>query len=152
MIVTRILCTQHSNASSIFVTAANVILSLVMYLFAFAILALAASAAAKRCTNMTVPVTISARQGIFDIAVPQTSTEATDFVRNVTQQGRNFTEIVLTGYNTTTGTYNISTQFCVPTTGNSTNATNPTVQVLTHGIGFDKTYVLNTYLLESGSK
>ncbi|KAK2629959.1 hypothetical protein QTJ16_000779 [Diplocarpon rosae] len=97
----------------------------------------AASVAGKRCINQTIPVEISARQAVFDIAVPQTNLEVTDFILNVTQQGRNWTEMITTGYNTTMGTYNISTQFCVP---DSDNSTNPTVQVLTHGIGFDKTY------------
>ncbi|RDW82754.1 hypothetical protein BP6252_03866 [Coleophoma cylindrospora] len=96
-----------------------------------------ASAAASICTNRTVPVTISARQAVFDLAVPQTNLEVTDFILNMTQQGRNFTDVALTGYDTTTGTYNISTMFCTPDDGSSTN---PAVQVLTHGIGFDKTY------------
>ncbi|KAH8588433.1 hypothetical protein B0O99DRAFT_639207 [Bisporella sp. PMI_857] len=100
-------------------------------------LALVASASAKRCINATVPVTISARQGVFDIAIPQTNLDVVDFVRNLTQQGRNFSDTVLTGYNTVSGTYNISTQFCQPSFDNSTN---PTVQVLTHGVGFDKAY------------
>ncbi|KAL5317746.1 hypothetical protein ACEPPN_014844 [Leptodophora sp. 'Broadleaf-Isolate-01'] len=95
-----------------------------------------ASAAGRRCINQTVPVDISARQAVFDLDIPQTNLEVTDFVLNVTQQGRNFTDTVLIGYNTTSGTYNISTQFCMP---DSSNVTNPTVQVLTHGIGFDKT-------------
>ena len=101
-----------------------------------ALAVLAASASAKQCINATVPVNLSARQAVFNLAVPQTNLEATDFILNMTQQGRNFTDIVLTGYNTTTGTHNISTQFCMPSNDNSTS---PTVQVLTHGIGFDKT-------------
>jgi hypothetical protein len=96
----------------------------------------AASTSAKTCINATVPVNLSARQAVFNLAVPQTNLEATDFILNITQQGRNFTDTVLTGYSTTTGTYKISTQFCMPTNYNSAN---PTVQVLTHGIGFDKT-------------
>jgi hypothetical protein len=100
---------------------------------------LAGVTSAKKCVNITVPVTISAKQGIYNLATPQTNLEAIDFARNVTQQGRNFPETILTGSRTISGTYNISTQFCVPTIGNATNATNPTVQVLTHGIGFDKT-------------
>lgn len=97
---------------------------------------LVGSAAAKVCINQTVAVDISARTGVFNIAVPQTNLQATTFIQNSTQQGRNFTEVALTGYATTSGTYNISTQFCVPS---MINGTNPTVQVLTHGIGFDKT-------------
>lgn len=101
-----------------------------------ALAVLAATAAAKRCINATVPVEISARQPVFNLHVPQTNLEATDFILNMTRQGRNFTELVLAGYNTTRGRYNISTQFCMPSNG---SLTNPTVQVLTHGIGFDKT-------------
>ena len=99
---------------------------------------LAGSAAAKTCINMTVPVTISARTGIFNIAVPQTNLDATTFIQNQTQQGRNFTQTALSGYATTSGTYNISAQFCMPSSMNAT-ATKPTLQILTHGIGFDKT-------------
>ena len=97
---------------------------------------LAGTAAAKTCVNMTVPVTISARTGVFDIAVPQTNLDATTFVQNNTQQGRNFTETALSGYATTAGTYDISAEFCMPS---KMNMAKPTVQILTHGIGFDKT-------------
>lgn len=100
---------------------------------------LASSAAAKKCVNITVPVDISARTGVFNIKTPTTNLEATTFIQNITQQGRNFTDLVLTGYKTTAGTYNISTQYCTPSVN---NVKNPTVQILTHGIGFDKTYGL----------
>jgi len=107
-----------------------------MYTSITALALFAASVTGKRCINATVPVDLSVRHAVFNLAVPQTNLEATDFIRNQTQQGRNFTNTVLTGYNTTVGRYNISTQFCMPSLDNSTN---PTVQVLTHGIGFDKT-------------
>ena len=97
---------------------------------------LAGSAAAKQCTNMTVPVDISARTGVFNIPIPQTNLDATAFIQNLTRQGQNFSEVALSGYATTSGTYNISAQFCTPS---ASNVTNPTVQVLTHGIGFDRT-------------
>lgn len=104
---------------------------------ALGLVVLAGSATAKLCMNMTVPVNILARTGVFNIAVPQTNLDAITFVQNNTQQGRNFTEVALLDYATTSGTYNISTQFCMPSANNTTNST---VQVLTHGIGFDKTY------------
>ena len=69
--------------------------------------------------------------------------EATDFVRNMTHQGRSCTNLVLNGFSKTAGTYNISAQFCIPSSGSSINAINPTVQVLTHGFGFDKTFVFD---------
>lgn len=103
---------------------------------ALTLVILAGSVAAKICINQTVAVDIAARTGVFNIAVPQTNLDATTFIQNNTQQGRNFTEVALAGYATTAGTYNISTQFCIPS---MSNGTNPTVQILTHGIGFDKT-------------
>jgi hypothetical protein len=107
-----------------------------MYFSTAALALFAATAAAKKCINQTIPVHISSRNGVFNLAVPQTNLEVTDFILNMTQQGRNFTNTALTGYATVSGTYNISTQFCQPSNSSSTN---PTVQVLTHGIGFDKT-------------
>lgn len=107
-----------------------------MILSALAVSAvLASSAVAKTCMNLTVPVHIKSRNAVFDIAVPQTNLDVTTFIQNVTQQGRNFTQAALTGYNTVSGTYNISAQFCQPS---NYTANHPTVQVLTHGIGFDK--------------
>ena len=105
-------------------------------LSSFILALLIGSTAAKICQNITVPVDISARTGIFDLPIPQSNSDATAFIQNLTQQGRNFTDVALTGYQTTAGRYQISTQFCVP----SENAvSNPTLQILTHGIGFDKT-------------
>lgn len=96
---------------------------------------LSTGAAAKVCTNVTVPVDINARQGVFDVPVLQGNLDATTFAQNFTNIGRNFTDDALVGYQTVTGRYNISAKFCRP---DQENGTNPTVQVLTHGIGFDK--------------
>ena len=99
---------------------------------------LAALAASKKCMNATVPVDVSARNGVFGkIPVPQTNPEATAFIQSLLQQGRNYTAMGLTGYQTINKTYHISAQFCTP---DVENGNNPTVQVLTHGIGFDRTY------------
>ncbi|KAG6986582.1 hypothetical protein G7Y79_00077g099740 [Physcia stellaris] len=106
------------------------------------LLLLASSAAAKQCMNISVPVDISARTAIFDLPIPQSNSDATAFIQNLTQQGRNFTDLALTGYKNTAGKYQISTQFCVPSVN---NVSTPTLQILTHGIGFDKTYWDNPY-------
>ena len=92
-------------------------------------------AVAKECMDVTVPISIAARTAKFNVPIPQTNLDATLFIQNITQQGRNFTEASLEGYTTTSGTYEISAQFCAPS---ASNATHPAVQVLTHGIGFDK--------------
>jgi len=50
------------------------------------------------------------------------------------QQGRNYSDTQLEGFQTLTGNYSISAKFCHPD-----NGTGSTIQLLTHGIGFDKT-------------
>lgn len=127
-----------------------------MYSYALSVLPLLASVAtAHVCINATVPVTITAREATFgNLATPQTNQDAIYFALNETKQGSNFTDVALTGYHTKKGTYNISTQFCMPDSvakevasgtwgskSSNTNTSNPVVQVLTHGIGFDKTSV-----------
>ena len=100
--------------------------------------ALATISDAKICMNATVPVSISSRQAVFgNLEVPHTPVEVTAIGQAAAVQGANGTAQALTDYHTVSGTYNISTQFCVPST---MSGNNPTVQVLTHGIGFDKTY------------
>ena len=92
---------------------------------------------AKSCINQTVPVTISSRQGVYgNLTVPKTQIEVTAFAQAGAVQGSNATAAVVTGFDTVNGTYNISTQFCAP---DQPSGNDPTVQVLTHGIGFDKT-------------
>jgi hypothetical protein len=107
-----------------------------IYIYAVVLTSLIGSAYAKSCINQTVPVTLSVQNGVYNIATPQTNLDATAFVLNFTQQGRIFPETAFQGYQTINGTFNISTQFCIPDTGYTSN---PVVQVLTHGIGFDKT-------------
>lgn len=56
------------------------------------------AAAATNCKNLTIPVTISARNGKFpESLTPQTNVEVTDFFLNLTRQGTNFTNEVLQG-------------------------------------------------------
>ncbi|KAK8219931.1 hypothetical protein M8818_000346 [Zalaria obscura] len=94
-------------------------------------------AAAKTCTNVTVPVTIMARQGMFEVPTLQSNFDATTFALNFTTQGTNFTNASLTGYQTVNLPANISAKYCKPDNDSSAS---PTVQVLSHGIGFDKSY------------
>ena len=112
-------------------------LSVAMFLLSFlAISLLSSCATGKQCVNITIPISISARQGVFNVPTLQVNLDATVFSQNFTSIKANFTEQALTGYATITGEYNISAKFCKP---NVMYGTEPTVQVLTHGIGFDKT-------------
>ncbi|CAG8163220.1 unnamed protein product [Penicillium salamii] len=93
---------------------------------------------AKTCFNATVEVDISARNGVFDkIKTPETNLDATTFALASTKTGTNITEEALSGYATVGGRYNISTQYCMPKNSASGDHT---LQILTHGMGFDKTY------------
>ena len=102
-----------------------------------ALVVLTSSVTAKQCLNITVPVSISARNGVFNIPTLRGNADATTFAQNLTSIRGNFTQEALLGYATVAGTYDISVKFCKP---DRENGTNPTVQILTHGLGFDKTY------------
>ncbi|KAJ5555853.1 hypothetical protein N7535_008284 [Penicillium sp. DV-2018c] len=95
-------------------------------------------AAARTCYDITLEVPVTARNGVFNnIDTPETNFDATCFALSSTKQGRNITEVALSGYATVSGVYNISAQYCMPTpmpTGAHT------LQILTHGMGFDKSY------------
>ncbi|KAK5172667.1 uncharacterized protein LTR77_002787 [Saxophila tyrrhenica] len=96
---------------------------------------LAAIASARNCQQLAVPVHAAARNAVFDIPVPANNIETTNFILNLSQQGANYTESVLQGYQTVSGDYEIAAQYCEPDSGPS-----DTLQILTHGIGFDRTY------------
>ncbi|RYF10420.1 MAG: hypothetical protein EOO77_21590, partial [Oxalobacteraceae bacterium] len=101
-----------------------------------AVAAFISSAAAMHCTNLTVPVELSARNGVFDVKAPQNDIEVTDFILNNSQQGSNYTAKVLKEYKTVSGHYELAATYCVP----SKDEKPKTVQLLTHGIGFDRSY------------
>lgn len=102
----------------------------------FALIFFRCLVSAKRCTNLTVPVDISARNAVFSIPSFRSNLDATTFAQNLTSVGGNFSQEALKGYATITGQFNISAKFCQP---DYDSGHNRTVQVLTHGIGFDKT-------------
>lgn len=85
----------------------------------------------KQCFNVTVPVHISARQGVFDVPQITGNADATWFAQNLTNIGRNFTDDALVGYQNVQGDYEISAKLCCPDDGIGWNAT---IQVLIHGI------------------
>ncbi|KAF2192372.1 hypothetical protein K469DRAFT_553285 [Zopfia rhizophila CBS 207.26] len=93
-------------------------------------------AAAKTCTNLTIPVNIESRQGLFKTIPFEGNLDATTFSQEFTNIGQNYSNVLLKDYQTVRGQYKISAKFCHPDNG----TTSSVVQVLTHGIGFDKSY------------
>lgn len=92
-------------------------------------------ASARQCQNLTVSVSISANNGVFNVAIPQSNIDVTNLILNGVQQGHNATQEVLSGYQTISGTYDIAATYCVPDKGDS-----GVIQLATHGIGFDRSY------------
>ncbi|KAI1142438.1 hypothetical protein F5Y05DRAFT_409584 [Hypoxylon sp. FL0543] len=106
---------------------------------------LAAVATARNCKNLTVPISISARNTNFTLQAPATNIDVTNFVLDYSQAGVNFTQQAL-GPNaapnstsgefaTITGTYTIGATYCEPDAGPGS-----ALQILTHGIAFDRSY------------
>ncbi|KAJ5307011.1 hypothetical protein N7508_006026 [Penicillium antarcticum] len=95
-------------------------------------------ATAKTCLDMIVQVPVTAHNGVFDkISTPQTNLDATAFALHASTQGANVTADALSGYATVSGIYDISAQYCMPdNSGDSAHV----LQILTHGMGFDKSY------------
>lgn len=52
---------------------------------------------ARRCQNITIPISISSRNGIFSLATPANDVDVTDFVLNNFRAGVNYTDDVLQG-------------------------------------------------------
>lgn len=104
--------------------------------YSFAAVSLLATAAtARQCKNLTIPITASARNGVFSVDAPATNIDVTNFILNLGQQGGNYSEKVLESYTTYSGDYKIAATYCEPDKGPSS-----VIQILTHGIGFDRSY------------
>ena len=117
-------------------TSAPRLVVFIMYLPSSLIFPLLASlVSAKHCQTFSVPVTVLARNGVFNVPTLRNNHDATTFFANFTNPAGNFSNEVLLGYQTINHTYDISVKFCRPNAGYGPD---PTVQFLTHGIGFDK--------------
>ncbi|PTB75658.1 hypothetical protein M440DRAFT_1335113 [Trichoderma longibrachiatum ATCC 18648] len=104
-------------------------------LAATALLALATAVAARKCHDLTIPISISARNAVFSLPPPVTEDQVTQFFIDLVRPGYNMTDHYLKGYNTISGHYNIAATYCQPDNGPS-----KTLQILTHGAAFDRSY------------
>ena len=87
----------------------------------------------NKCVDLTIPVTVTAESLTTAFAPFQNSWESTAFIdRTVARVG---TSSPLSGTKTVTDTFSISGQYCTPT---GYAAKKNTLQILTHGLGFDK--------------
>ncbi|KAI1377640.1 Alpha/Beta hydrolase protein [Hypoxylon crocopeplum] len=99
---------------------------------------LAGVATARNCKNLTVSLSLSALNTNFALQAPANDIDVTDFVLNLAQPGMNYSQEVLSTSNQfipVSGNYTIGATWCVPQWGPG-----KVLQVLTHGIAFDRRY------------
>ncbi|PHH87837.1 hypothetical protein CDD83_8353 [Cordyceps sp. RAO-2017] len=98
-------------------------------------LAAAATAGNKNCKEIGTHIKVEARNGVFALRVPQTEVEVTNFILKLTVQNGNYTDSILRDYKTVLQDYHLSGIYCEPDYGKTRG-----LQILTHGIGFDRSY------------
>jgi hypothetical protein len=86
------------------------------------------------CVSGMVPVQASGMNMKFNFELPNNQSQVTQTFVSVATSGSPFTEGLMAGMQSINGTHNISATYCTPA-----NNTKPdTVEVLTHGVGFDR--------------
>lgn len=91
------------------------------------------------CCSALVPVTVTSNNVKLNVAEPANQTVVTEIIQELVQSDSTIATTSNAGKQTIRGTFNIDATLCVPL--DSTKATPPkTVQILTYGIGFDKSY------------
>jgi hypothetical protein len=89
---------------------------------------------ALRCRDVVIPVSISSRNAVLNLTAPRTQLDVTNFALNVARQGT-YSADVTQGYATVGGNYTIAATHCEPDDGPG-----DVLEILTHGIGFDRSY------------
>ncbi|KAK7221231.1 hypothetical protein V2G26_009234 [Clonostachys chloroleuca] len=90
---------------------------------------------ARWCRDLTIPVSLTSRNAVFDIEPLKTEIDVTNFYLELGKQGGNLTEKLVKGYKTVSGIYTLAATYCVPDTGPG-----DVLQIMTHGVGFDRSY------------
>ncbi|KAG5994240.1 hypothetical protein E4U54_003157 [Claviceps lovelessii] len=98
--------------------------------------AFAALSTAMKCWNMTIPISISARNPVFDLKPPTTEIEVTALFLDLSRPGNNATAQYLKDYATVSGNYKLAATYCEATARCARDG----LQILTHGVGFDRSY------------
>lgn len=89
------------------------------------------------CVSGTIAVEASTTKGLkFNFKLPANESQVSETWLEFVTKGSSFTDEIMGGFQTISGTYDIGATLCMPA-----NDTKPTgVQLLTHGVGFDRTY------------
>ncbi|KAK8126294.1 uncharacterized protein PG998_002053 [Apiospora kogelbergensis] len=105
-----------------------------------ALLALALASpvlAGRNCQNLTIPVHVTAANtDLSGLPTPQTDVEFTDFFLSNLQHGRQPRDMPSPKTVDVTGDYKLAATYCEPSDGSPPKV----LQILTHGIGFGRSY------------
>ncbi len=94
---------------------------------------------AAECVTANVPISISATGINLRLSVPANQSVATGLIQQLNQLNSTVAADMNGGQSNIQGTYRIDTTLCYPANSIS-NGSVDTVQILTHGIGLDKSY------------
>ncbi|KAH7208731.1 hypothetical protein DER44DRAFT_838950 [Fusarium oxysporum] len=114
----------------------SIAVTVVMMIKSLALFTLITAASARMCTNITVPVSLTSQNAVFTIEAPLTGIEVTSLAVNLARQGAPpYPEQVQKGFTTVSGHYELAATYCEPDAGPGKE-----LQIMTHGIGFDRSY------------
>ncbi|THZ04904.1 alpha/beta-hydrolase [Aureobasidium pullulans] len=88
------------------------------------------------CVSGHVPVMASAENVMFNFSIPANESDVTDTFLKYITQGSTFAQSIMGGMHNVSGNYSIGATLCMPANGTIPSS----VQLLTHGIGFDRYY------------
>lgn len=99
----------------------------------------ASAVAAQQCQNITIPVSVNATNSVLNqnAPYPQNQSQVTAFISSFITIPQPSSANFINGTFQNVETYNITATYC-PATTNSTSK--KALQILVHGIGFDKSY------------
>lgn len=102
------------------------------------------STAARKCQDLNLTIPLTANNTVFSLPfVPTNNIEVTDFILNLTEVGRDIASELTAGTCQISGTYQVGVTLCTPSSSSSLsgpNTTTNTLQILSHGIGFTRSY------------
>ncbi|KAL9637968.1 MAG: hypothetical protein Q9204_001672 [Flavoplaca sp. TL-2023a] len=91
------------------------------------------------CVNGIVPVSVSSKNVILDLASPTTQFNATAIFQELFQAGSTIAQRAQLGERLVQATYGIGGNLCFPRNRTLIDAIK-TIQILTHGVGLEKSY------------
>ncbi|GKT65216.1 Ctr copper transporter family protein [Colletotrichum tofieldiae] len=98
-------------------------------------LAFATVAVARVCQNLTVDVLVTSTNNFYNISVPETNVDVTNIMIGLSVPGKDLSANYFVRPANISKTYQLASTYCEPDSGPGR-----VLQILTHGVGFDRRY------------